>query len=68
MAIHKLRFLVEKGEAAGLLLFGFGLWCLGSSLGRGSGSATLGSGSGCGGGGSTTGGDGRQLGLACTLH
>ena len=57
MAIHKLRFLVEKGEAAGLLLFGFGLWCLGSSLGRGSGSATLGSGSRRGGSGAAATGD-----------
>jgi hypothetical protein len=63
--IHKLRFLVEKGEAAGLLLFGFGLWCLGSSLGRGRGSAALGSGGGCSGGSGTSGGNGRQLGLSC---
>ncbi len=58
MAIHKLRFLIEKGEATSLLLFGFGLWCLGSSLGRGSGSATLGSSSGCGSGRGATGGNG----------
>ena len=58
MAIHKLRVLVEKGEAAGLLLFGFGLRCLGSSLGRGSSSTTLGSSSGCGGGRGATGGNG----------
>jgi len=63
MAIYKLGILVEKGETAGLLLFGFGLGCLGGGLGRRSRGTALGGSSGSGSGG-TAGGDGGELGLA----